>query len=69
MAPTMSWLALAGIALTALGVRLLHVWQMTATPFATVLLGDAKGYDQWARRLAGGDWIGTDVFYQAPLYP
>ena len=20
-------------------------------------------------RLAGGDWIGTDVFYQAPLYP
>lgn len=62
-------MALAGIALAALGVRLLHVWQMTATPFATVLLGDAKGYDQWARRLAGGDWIGTDVFYQAPLYP
>ncbi len=54
---------------TALAVRLLHVWQMTATPFATVLLGDARGYDVWARRLAGGDWIGTDVFYQAPLYP
>lgn len=68
-APRLSWAALAGIALTALGVRLLHVWQMTATPFATVLFGDAKGYDQWARRLAGGDWIGTDVFYQAPLYP
>ena len=35
----------------------------------TVLMGDARGYDQWARRLAAGDWIGTDVFYQAPLYP
>ncbi len=66
---TLSWAAVAAIALTALGARLLHVWQMTATPFATVLLGDAKGYDQWARRLAAGDWIGTDVFYQAPLYP
>ena len=32
-------------------------------------MGDARGYDQWAQRLAGGDWIGTDVFYQAPLYP
>jgi tetratricopeptide (TPR) repeat protein len=53
----------------ALAVRLVHVWQMTATPFATVLVGDAKGYDAWARRLAAGDWIGTDVFYQAPLYP
>ena len=54
---------------TALAVRLLHLWQMTTTPFATVLLGDAKGYDAWARRLAAGDWVGTDVFYQAPLYP
>ena len=66
---TLSWAALALVAGTALAVRLAHVWQMTATPFATVLLGDAKGYDQWARRLAAGDWIGADVFYQAPLYP
>ena len=58
-----------GVFLAALLVRLLHLWQMQATPFATVLMGDAKGYDQWARRLAAGDWIGTDVFYQAPLYP
>src|SRR5688572_17857510 len=32
-------------------------------------MGDANGYDQWAQRLAAGDWIGSDVFYQAPLYP
>jgi len=23
----------------------------------------------WARRIADGDWLGKDVFYQAPLYP
>ena len=50
-------------------VRLLHIWQIKATPFFDVLMGDANGYDQWAQRLAGGDWVGTDVFYQAPLYP
>ncbi|MFN7976792.1 MAG: tetratricopeptide repeat protein [Vicinamibacterales bacterium] len=66
---TLSWTALTTVAATALVVRLVHLWQMTATPFATTLFGDAKGYDQWARRLAGGDWIGSDVFYQAPLYP
>lgn len=66
---TLSWARLALVAVTALAVRLVHVWQMKATPFATVLLGDARGYDQWARRLAAGDWVGTDVFYQAPLYP
>src|SRR5262245_31257601 len=32
-------------------------------------MGDARGYDEWAQRIAGGDWIGRDVFYQAPLYP
>ena len=40
-----------------------------ARPYFSTLMGDARGYDQWAQRLAGGDWIGTDVFYQAPLYP
>ena len=53
----------------ALAARLLHLWQMAGTPYFTVLMGDARGYDEWARRLAGGDWVGTDVFYQAPLYP
>ncbi len=53
----------------ALAVRLIHVWQMRSSPFFDVLMGDANGYDQWAQRLAAGDWIGSDVFYQAPLYP
>jgi len=53
----------------ALAVRLLHLWQIHPSPFFDVLLGDANGYDEWARRLAAGDWLGTEVFYQAPLYP
>jgi len=57
------------IFLVALAVRLLHLWQIKPSPFFDVLLGDAHGYDAWAQRLAGGDWFGTEVFYQAPLYP
>jgi tetratricopeptide (TPR) repeat protein len=58
-----------GIFLGALALRLVHVYQLRASPFSDVLLGDAHGYDEWARRIAGGEWIGRDVFYQAPLYP
>lgn len=53
----------------ALAVRLIHVWQLRSSPFFDVLMGDANGYDQWAQRLAAGDWVGSEVFYQAPLYP
>ena len=53
----------------ALLVRLTHVWQLRPSPFFDVLLGDAHGYDLWAQRIAGGEWIGSEVFYQAPLYP
>lgn len=53
----------------ALIVRLLHVYLLSGSPFFTALLGDARSYDEWGRRIAGGEWIGRDVFYQAPLYP
>jgi tetratricopeptide (TPR) repeat protein len=62
------WFA-AAIFGVALLVRLVHVWQMRRSPFFTVLMGDSRGYDEWAQRIAGGEWIGRDVFYQAPLYP
>jgi tetratricopeptide (TPR) repeat protein len=53
----------------ALVVRLVHICQIRRAPFFTVLLGDSRAYDEWAGRIAAGDWIGHDVFYQAPLYP
>ena len=57
------------IFVTALAVRLIHIVQLQKSPFVQVLMGDARGYDEWARRIAAGDWLGTEVFYQAPLYP
>ena len=59
----------AGLFLLALAVRLLHLWAIRDSDFFAVLTGDARSYDLWAQRLAAGDWIGSDVFYQAPLYP
>jgi tetratricopeptide (TPR) repeat protein len=55
--------------LTALAARLINVGQIRGSPYFDTLMGDARGYDVWAQRIAGGDWIGTEVFYQAPLYP
>src|SRR6476661_9684268 len=61
--------AAAAIFLVAFAVRLLNLWQSRHSPYFTVLMGDARGYDEWARQIANGDWLGHDVFYQAPLYP
>jgi tetratricopeptide (TPR) repeat protein len=57
------------IFLVALSLRLVHLWQLRATPFAAILFGDAQSYDVWAQSIAGGDVLGQRVFYQAPLYP
>jgi tetratricopeptide (TPR) repeat protein len=53
----------------ALAIRLVHLWQIRTAPFFTLLLGDARGYDEWAQRIAAGEWIGKEPFFQAPLYP
>lgn len=57
------------IFITALVARSIHLWQIAPAPFFPFKMGDAASYDQWAQRIAAGDWWGTDVFYQAPLYP
>lgn len=57
------------IAAVAIAARGVYLWQLHGTlPFAVLIL-DARAYDDWARRIAAGDWLGTEVFYQAPLYP
>ena len=67
--PHVSWAAAAATFALALAVRLVHVWQIRRAPFFTVLMGDARAYDEWAQQIARGDWLGHEVFYQAPLYP
>jgi tetratricopeptide (TPR) repeat protein len=61
--------ALLGIALVALVVRLVYLAEVGGSPLLSVPMGDSRQYDQWAQQLAGGQWIGTEVFYQTPLYP
>jgi hypothetical protein len=54
---------------TAFAVRLLYLLEWNGTPLFDVLIGDGRQYDLWARGISGGSWLGTEVFYQAPLYP
>jgi tetratricopeptide (TPR) repeat protein len=63
------WPAIAGAALLALVVRLGYLAELQGSPLLSGLMGDSRQYDAWAQQIAGGDWIGTQVFYQAPLYP
>lgn len=62
-------LAFVGLGAVAFALRLAHLLALHRTPLGGLLIGDSAAYDAWARRLAAGDWIGGEVFYQSPLYP
>ena len=62
-------LALLGAALLALLVRMAYLKELNGSPLLSVLLGDGRQYDAWAQQIAGGQWVGTEIFYQTPLYP
>ncbi len=62
-----AWLI--GIFTVALAIRGAHLLQISASPVGPLKIGDAAVYDDWARQIAAGDWLGKEVFYQAPLYP
>jgi tetratricopeptide (TPR) repeat protein len=53
----------------ALVLRLAHWWAVRGQPFFAWPVMDSQEYDRWAREIAGGDWLGSQVFFQAPLYP
>jgi hypothetical protein len=61
------WLAL--VLTLAAGLRLAHVLALRDTPWFDHLVVDPGYYDQWAQRLAAGDWLGERAFYMDPLYP
>ena len=52
-----------------LALRLLYIYEISDTPFFTGLVVDQAAYDNWAQRIAAGDWLGSKPFYQDPLYP
>lgn len=62
-------LLLAALLALAFALRLAHFWAVRDEPFFAWLAMDSQEYDRWAREVAAGDWLGSQVFFQAPLYP
>lgn len=61
------WIA---VAVFILIVRFLYVFEYSSSlPFLQFPVVDAQVYDEWAKELASGHWVGEEVFYRAPLYP
>lgn len=59
---------LAVVLFAALFIRLFYLHQIKSDILSNHLVVDAKFYDDWARRIVGGEWLGTAVFYQDPFY-
>jgi len=57
------------ILLAALFLRVAHWWDVREDPFFAHLVMDSEAYDRWANEIAEGNWLGSEVFFQAPLYP
>lgn len=65
--PPAFWLP--AILVVAFALRLGHFVAVHDQPFFAQLAMDSQEYDRWAQEIAKGDWIGSEVFFQAPLYP
>ncbi len=63
------WFLPIGLLLGSFAIRFLYLWQLRDSPWLEFLVGDGEGYFEWGKRIASGDWLGNEVFYQAPLYP
>jgi tetratricopeptide (TPR) repeat protein len=49
--------------------RFLYVLHLRKSPLSDHPMLDELYHVEWAQALAGGDWIGGEVFFRAPLYP
>jgi hypothetical protein len=62
--------ALSSVLVIATVLRVGHVLALLRLPLFDNLIVDSKLYDEWAQRIAAGDWLGGDrAFYMDPLYP
>jgi len=50
-------------------LRFLYVLDLRASPLSEAPMLDEFYHVEWAKSLAGGDWIGSEAFFRAPLYP
>jgi tetratricopeptide (TPR) repeat protein len=58
----------AGLALLALTLRLVYVWQVKDASLVAPEELDPEFYFSWASEIAGGNWLGRGAFVQSPLY-
>ncbi|MGQ0629007.1 MAG: glycosyltransferase family 39 protein, partial [Phycisphaerales bacterium] len=65
-ADTTSILVILAVALAA---RFIFLYEAQACPLSGFVIMDGKSYSAWADRIVAGDLLGSEVFYQAPLYP
>lgn len=63
------FLTFLGICAAAFLIRLVYLYEIQAVVFFHFPVSDGRAYDIWSQRIAAGEWLGTGVFYQAPLYP
>jgi tetratricopeptide (TPR) repeat protein len=61
------WLAL--VAIAGLLLRIVYLFELRGDALVALPIGDGWQYDEWARRIAAGEWLGAQAFYQTPLYP
>lgn len=60
------WIAVALV----ISIRFLYFFEYSSRlPFIHHPVVDAQVYDEWAKDLASGHWLGGKVFYRAPFYP
>lgn len=60
----------AGIFILALVLRLFHLQQIKShDPFFALPSVDPRVYHAWAVEISEGNWLGTEVFFNSPLYP
>jgi Tfp pilus assembly protein PilF len=50
-------------------LRLIYIFQMRDNPFFNFPQIDTLWHHLWAKEIAGGNIIGSEVFFRAPLYP
>ena len=64
------WAGLAVVIAVAGVLRVVSYHDMSRSPLLsrTPFLADAVYYDYRAKCIAGGDWVGREVFFMAPLY-
>ncbi|HEX7880879.1 MAG TPA: tetratricopeptide repeat protein, partial [Candidatus Eisenbacteria bacterium] len=54
--------------IVALVIRLVYLVGYQHNPFFADPQMDALYHDRWAAQIARGDWLGSEVFFRAPLY-